>query len=391
MTRDEAETQTALAQLNRLDHMMKTYEIAKDLVDCYGGETVGQALSMLEAKEAAMIAGAVHKVVNDYEDDKDIDEELDEITDPDPALMRAMIKIEEENLANDDELGPAVRKALKNFRGGRTQPNIKIGVHRTKISDTRNPLNRHNREYRHWAHLVPTNSALNKLNNEDFVDRMSDDEFCQFAEDVVYEESDNIVSENVSNIIKMSMLKKAALKRAGMNGGDGAATLEGIRERVAARALTPAQASIAALGTPSAQAVAAMLPKSWTDPDSVPAMPVEREFNTRSMLPDEFKPKIEATKDRSFGAMARSTKAASSLKNQPNHEQSPANGKTYGPNGPGLPNVDGMTRTELPQPATVQTKNYVFPGGKSNFPNKEKNWDVNLKKPRDINSGNMDV
>ena len=182
MTRDEAETQTALAQLNRLDHMMKTYEIAKDLVDCYGGKTVGQALSMLEAKEAAMIAGAVHKVVNDYEDDKDIDEELDEITDPDPALMRAMIKIEKENLANDDELGPAIRKALKNFRGGRTQPKIKIGVHRTKVSDTRNPLNRHNREYRHWAHLAPTNSALNKLNNEDFVDRMSDDEFCQFAE-----------------------------------------------------------------------------------------------------------------------------------------------------------------------------------------------------------------
>ena len=85
-----------------------------------------------------------------------------------------------------------------------------------------------------------------------------------------YEESDNIVSENVSNIIKMSMLKKAALKRARINGDDGAATLEGIRERVAARALTTAQASVAALGTPSAQAVAAMLPKSWTDPDSVP-------------------------------------------------------------------------------------------------------------------------
>jgi hypothetical protein len=49
-----------------------------------------------------------------------------------------------------------------------------------------------------------------------------------------------------------------------------------------------------------------------------------------------------------------------------------------------VPHVDGMTRTVLPQPNVKgRTPNYVGPvRTKSNFPNKEKNWDVNLKSPK---------
>lgn len=69
---------------------------------------------------------------------------------------------------------------------------------------------------------------------------------------------------------------------------------------------------------------------------------------------------------------------------QPNHETSPLDGDTdwYDRN-TNIPQVDGMARTELPQPAVKgRTPNYVGPDGKHNFPNLEKNWDVNLKKPR---------
>jgi hypothetical protein len=45
-----------------------------------------------------------------------------------------------------------------------------------------------------------------------------------------------------------------------------------------------------------------------------------------------------------------------------------------------IPNVVGMTLTDLPKPNTRKTKDYVFPDEK-NFPHLQKQWNVDLKKP----------
>jgi hypothetical protein len=67
MTTD-TELQQAQADLRRLSRMLGTFELAKDLVDTYGMETVGEALSMVEAananSEASTIKGAM-KIANE--------------------------------------------------------------------------------------------------------------------------------------------------------------------------------------------------------------------------------------------------------------------------------------------------------------------------------------
>jgi hypothetical protein len=66
------------------------------------------------------------------------------------------------------------------------------------------------------------------------------------------------------------------------------------RARDLKETITPAQQTIVAHGT-SAQAVAAALPKAWTNSDEAPVMAV-KDVDTRSALPDEFRPQTAAEK-----------------------------------------------------------------------------------------------
>jgi hypothetical protein len=149
-------------------------------------------------------------------------------------------------------------------------------------------------------------------------------------------------------------------------------------------ALTPAQKSI--------QTHPSAAEGSYKVPARVPSefdSAAQRAADTKARIPAEFKSK--SLSDQKAGQLRTWNDASRSLEHQPNHEQSPADGKSYGPNGPGLPEVDGMTLTHVPQPSTKTNsgqKSYTEKGQKKTRMNQDPN-SYDLANPKDRNYGNM--
>jgi hypothetical protein len=173
---------------------------------------------------------------------------------------------------------------------------------RVKSSDPRSIINSTQRTFRN---VVNQNTAefhrlTGGLSNESVADyELSEEEIALANETLRLSEGAQFALRNAMALKKKQKEDEAHQKHL--------QTLADIRDRAGLRrqdeALTPAQKSIQAHGTPSAQAIAAMLPKSWTTSDEPPAFSLN-DIEVRAALPDEFKPKMSKTDDRSFHAMA---------------------------------------------------------------------------------------
>jgi hypothetical protein len=333
----EVEAIKAQAQLDMLERALKEYDVAKFLVDTQGIPAVSEALRRVEAAHA--------------ENDENMNDD-----DADPLSLRQALKH---------------RAAPTGARSPTDGKMIKLGVNRSKVSFSGQDVRKN-----------PTKSYDDAVGRVENISKsMAEDENC------VPWKRRNASSSQVA-MVKKAVLRSREAQKEGFEGHFtvSESTAAMLRAHIARKAslkegtLTPAQRSISA--HPSAAERSPKIPaRVPSEFDSA----AQRAADTKARIPAEFRPKITPTEDKSFGAMARSTKAASTLKNQPNHEKSTLDdNKNYGPNGPRLPDVDGMTGTELPQPNVKgRTPNYVGPvGAKSNFPNKEKNWDVSLRSPK---------
>jgi hypothetical protein len=110
------------------------------------------------------------------------------------------------------------------------------------------------------------------------------------------------------------------------------------------------------------------------------------EFDTRKSLPAEWQDaKTNALAKQKAGQLRTWNDAQNTLKVKPNKEQSALDDNVdYGPNGPGLPKMNGMTQAELPQPTSVQgPKNGKSVGAQTqkSHQNQEGQWPSNPGDP----------
>jgi hypothetical protein len=260
----EAELKQAQADLRRLSRMLGTFEIAKDLVDTYGMETVGEALSMVEAANA-------------------------ENEDPGPATIQGAMKIANEAgepwRAKPIQLGK--NRSVVKFNGVSAKPDAPVKKFNQIVNKSTSDFARLTAEDRDelpWKRRDVSASKLRVI--KDAVLRSQ-----ETKKKCVEEHQAFSVNETAMSILKAHTARKALQE--GNN--------------------TSAARTIVANGTPTEKSVKDMLPPSWKNSNEVPTLPVERDINTQNALPDDFKPKIEKTEDRSFGAQAARTKAAATI------------------------------------------------------------------------------
>jgi hypothetical protein len=316
--------------LDRLNKALATYEVAEHIYNVDKGKTLGEALSLLEKANA--------------QNDESVNND-----DADPLSLKQALKH---------------RAAPTGARSPTDGKMIQLGVNRTKTLFN-GELVRKN----------PTKSFDDAVSKVDRVSKsMAEDKNC------VPWKKRNVSSSQVA-MVKKAVLKSVANKAAceAEHFGINEIAMNILKRHISLKenTLTPAQRSIVA--KPSAAE------GSYKVPSRVPSefdSASQRAADTRARMPAEFKAK--SLSDQKAGQMKTWNDASRSLDHQPNHEKSALNEPQNYDQNTNVPHVDGMTRTVLPQPNVKgRTPNYVGPvRTKSNFPNKEKNWDVNLKSPK---------
>jgi hypothetical protein len=250
--------------LERLNKALSTYEVAEHIFKVDNGKTLSEALILLEAANA------------------------------------------ERAETNEDEL--SLKNALKNVPSPRTtKPKILMGVNKTRVVMNGKP----DAPSKRFSSVV--NSAdkeFNRLTREDAIDNHR----SAVNGELPWKKR------NVSASMMKSVKNAAAKSRANVAACQSEHGLNLQAEGILSKAValkevnnTPAARSIVAHGTPSERSVKDMLPPSWRNSDEVPSLPVDREIDTRNAMPDEFRPKITPTVDKSFGAVAARTKAAATI------------------------------------------------------------------------------
>jgi hypothetical protein len=251
--------------LSRLNKALSTYEVAEHIYKVDNGKTLGEALNLLEKANA--------------QNDVNI---------------------------NDDDADPlSLKQALKHRAaptGARSQTDgkmIQLGVNRSKVS-----FNSQN------VRENPTKSYDDAVGRVEKISKsMAEDENC------VPWKKRNVSSSQVA-MVKKAVLRSREAQKEGFEGHFtvSESTAAMLSAHIARKAslkegtLTPAQRSISA--HPSAAEGSPKIPvRVPSEFDSA----AQRAADTKARIPAEFKPKIEATKDRSFGAMAARTKAASTI------------------------------------------------------------------------------
>jgi len=250
--------------LERLNKALVTYEVAEHIYNVDNGKTLSEALNLLEKANAQ----------NDLNMNDD---------DADPLSLKQALKH---------------RAAPTGARSPTDGKMIQLGVNRSKVSFNGQNVRKN-----------PTKSYENAVGRVEKISKsMAEDENC-----VPWKKRN--VSDNQISMVKKAVLKSVAARQEGFEGHfklseSAEAILRAkiaLKEDITPKNNTVAAQSIRARGTPSEESVKSMLPK-----DDLPALRV-RDYDTKSMLPAEFRPKITPTEDKSFGAMARSTKAASTI------------------------------------------------------------------------------
>jgi hypothetical protein len=243
-------------ELERLNKALSTYEVAEHIYKVDDGKTLSEALSLLESANAQN-----HENMND--------------DDADPLSLKQALKH---------------RAAPTGTRSPTDGKMIQLGVNHTKT----------------LFHGHPVRNNPTKSRAEDQLDNHRGAELPW-------------ISKKGNNVSKVQLIKnacaKARLAKESENPYQLNAVMENFLRKKAAETraleegtLTPAQRSISA--HPSAAG------GSYKVPSRVPSefdSAAQRAADTKARMPAEFKPKIEATKDRSFGAMAARTKAASTI------------------------------------------------------------------------------
>jgi hypothetical protein len=245
--------------LDRLNKALATYEVAEHIYKVDDGKTLSEALRLLENANA------------------DNDENMND-DDADPLSLKQALKH---------------RAAPTGARSPTADKQIVLGKHKTRVS---------------FGGIERKNTSKSFDAAASKVDRvsksMAEDENC-----VPWKKRN--VSANQVATVKRAVLKSVAARKEGFEGhfsvNEQATAI--LRARIALKeAVTPAQRSI--------QTHPSAAEGSYKVPPRVPSefdSAAQRAADTKARIPAEFKPKIEATKDLSFGAMAARTKAASTI------------------------------------------------------------------------------
>ena len=322
--------------LERLNKALSTYEVAEHIFKVDDGKTLSECL----------------KIVVDGQE-------------PDPSTIAGAVKITRTKQL--EELQPVSSPTTgKNVDNGTVEPALKHAVghgenSRITLGKNRTPVVMNGKKV--------TKSSFNDVVNaphKDFERVINDDELPWIKRNVT---ADQIAA------VKRAVLKSVAARKQveeAFSVNETAMAILRAHTPLKERNDTIAAKTLVTDGLPSTKELAQLA-----------VTPVEtRERSVSELLPSEFAAKQKAGQLRTWND------ASKSLKTQPNHEKSSLDDpKSYNSN-TNIPTVDGMTRTALPQPNVAgRTRNYVFPD-KSNFPNKEKKWDVNLKKPKNAVQNN---
>jgi hypothetical protein len=156
----EAKVQREQAQLDKLQHALGMAEIAQTLLDLAGPEAVGTALKRIEEqeREAPTLRFAMNNPHYNYnhptteEEDEQMDQELEE------ELIAAY----------DAEDSEAVSELLEKIKHTHK---IKMGLHRTKVSDSRSPVNATSRRFRDIAdEPLKVFKAITKESDDRYID-----------------------------------------------------------------------------------------------------------------------------------------------------------------------------------------------------------------------------
>jgi hypothetical protein len=329
MTREEADLLEAQTTLKRLNRMLSEYSIASDLIDIYGQETVGAALEMLEAKEAAEIESAVHKIIGDnMEDDGDSDQ-------------------------------PTLRKALSNYRGARGNPTIKIGQNKTKTLFNGSPKKDPTKSF------AAAGDKVAKISSQ-----MAEDELPWASSS-----NNSRITAGKLRVIKDAVLKSVAAQKKGL---EEAFTVNDTALAILrARALkednnTVAAQTIRTDGLPREDSIRPQLPPEFDDSKLLPA---QRERSVSSMLPAEFTSAKKSTVADEYLSAAAKIKAG--------HVRSLSDaGKTLNRPTPVFDNKEANFE-ELPQPTTVKGSGKLSrsPEGQAKT-RQPTEFDVDLAKPK---------
>jgi hypothetical protein len=376
-------------KLSRLSRMLGEFEIARDLVDVYGIDTVQAAMELLLANEARDNAG---------------------------------------NPEDDDNSGPTtIKGALKNAKGHNSNIII-MGKNLTPVNDTRvskgpkkfkpfEPKDNSNKAF--GAASSRVSSAQKSLASEG----MSEAEFlarAKFMSEGGIEDHRNSngatetlpwaggqhTPRNVAGKIKV--IKDACRKSREAQTEEDPYKLNHVAESFLSKkaaeskalkeaALTPAQKTIATHARPSEESVANRLPASFrsnalskieVNRDNDVAYKAEtsirmKDYDTRSAIPDYWKPKLLATTDNSYKAQYRrmqaDTKAGQSLdKGKPQFTQDNSknqDGSTPESNRPfaKIPDIEPPIKDGEPSMGANTLKNHQ---------NQERQWDVSLSRPK---------
>jgi hypothetical protein len=250
----DAQLERERQSLKKLEKALGLYEVASMLLDLAGPEAMGTALKRIEEQERAAptLGFAMNNPKFNYNNQPEVIDEMnaDEIL----AAMEAAI-----DEGTDEDLEQLVEK-LKSRR--------KHGLHRTKVSDSRSPVNKMHRTFRDIAdEPIKVFRAITKEGDS------RHDGFEIHAENL----DELTVNEGAMNILA-----------------------------AAARKTKTASDTIRASGTPSPEAVQAML-----DVPTIRAVGPSDIDTRKALSGTEFA--IEPTVDQSFGAIAKRTKAAASI------------------------------------------------------------------------------
>jgi hypothetical protein len=319
------ELQAEQRKLSRLSRMLGEFEIARDLVDVYGIDTVQAAMELLLAKEARDDAG---------------------------------------NPEDDNNSGPTTLKgALKNSTGHNNNMII-MGKNRTAVNDTRvpkkpkafKPFEPKDNSSKSFASAASRVSSVQKS--------MSEAEYLNSHRNTNGSTLPWAGRQNTPRNVagKVKIIKDACRKSREAQTEEDPYKLNHVAEsylaKKAAQSRAPKEAnntvatrSIATHPTASQSDVRARLPAAFSDGGLIPA--TRQENNVRDQLPNEWKDFQKTSLEKQKTGQLRTwNDAQDSLKVQPNNETSELDvEKKYGPNAPGFLKVNGMAQQEVVPPA----------------------------------------
>jgi hypothetical protein len=365
----EAEAIKAQAQLDIMERALKEFEVAKWLIDTQGVKTVGEALRRIEERDAERIANAVH-------------------------------------IPEDSDLNPTLKAAFANTRQAKGREPIKLGVNRTPILNGKSVTKKSS-----FKNIVSqSDKEFNKLTAEDNITnhRSSNGELEWINP------SKDRNTKNKVRVIKGAVRKSVANRAAceAEHFGINETAMNILKRHISLKeAATPAARTLAThkVNEPS---VRSQLPKAFYDSGlaniqlqknvdnatrATTQLPTDDiairmpEYDTRSMLPPEFRPKIAGPATdylKADGRMKNPTAAEATRDrkvftktNYENPEETPA-GETADRY---WPHPEPTTKTNsgpdsYKENAKRQKTRQGYPSASTDLAN-----------PRDINSGNMNV